>query len=771
MRKQNWISKKFAAIALSTAMVFSVLPTMSITIPTNVIAATKDTSNSQKITTAEDRLEDIFTTIDLMDASISELTTAMEKGELTAVQLVQMYMDRINSYDKSLNLNSIISINPNALAEAATLDQLRAEGKIKGKLHGIPIIVKDNYDVAGMATTAGSASLANSIATDDSYTVKKLKDQGAIILAKANMSEFASSGSDSRSTLGGTVHNPYDITRSSAGSSGGTAVAVTCNFAAAGLGTDTGSSIRRPSSFNNLYGIRPSKGLTSIDGVIPLNADRDVTGPLCRSAEDLAIMLEGIAGTDATDSYTADANNLIPSGGYTSNLTSNGLKGKKIGYLANSFGYSVLNTGETASGSAVALDNKISGIVTKAKSNLVKAGATLVDVSDLIPETLITELRQNTSYSVFEWDMNVYLASLGQNAPCKTVKDIMNTGFGVGYINMNVKNPANSLAEMTNPRTTEGWANSWNNMLNFRTTISNILKANGIDAVIYVSQTDVANVQEESADLSKTTVNKNNGANYINYFGPVAGLPDMMLPMGFAKTDKANGYNEEMPLGMSIFTSYGNEKTLFEIAYAYEQQAGSSIRKAPESVPALKDEHVNTYLENLMDLVYSIDYDQYTVYPEAKIKKMYTKYEEAEKIDTNDVYETYEAAYDLAVAYDAVLTALDGKEKAGTQTTTTTKPTKAKITSAKRTSSNKKITVIIKEPTEVKGYEIQYSTSKKFTSKTTKTVTSTTTKKVLNKLDTKKTYYVRARAYISSNGKKTYGTWSAAKKVSVVKEK
>lgn len=769
MRKQNLSKKQFAAIALSTAMVFSVIPAMPITPVTSVIAATEDTSGSTKITTAEDGLEDIFTTIDLMDASISELTTAMEKGELTAVQLVQMYIDRINSYDKSLNLNSIISINSNALKEAEALDQLRAEGKIKGKLHGIPIIVKDNYDVAGMATTAGSASLANSVATDDSYTVKKLKDQGAIILAKANMSEFASSGSDSRSTLGGTVHNPYDTTRSSAGSSGGTAVAVTCNFAAAGLGTDTGSSIRRPSSFNNLYGIRPSKGLTSIGGVIPLNADRDVTGPLCRSAEDLAIMLEGIAGTDNADHYTSEANSLIPSDGYTSNLTSNSLKGKKIGYLSNSFGYSVLNTGEAATGSAVVLDNKISSMVMKAKSNLVKAGATLVDVSDLIPETLITELRQNTSYNVFEWDMNLYLASLGDNAPCKTVKDIMNTGFGVGYININVKNPANSLADMTDPRTTTGWADSWNNMQNFRTTISNILKANGIDAVIYISQTDVANVQEESADLSKTTVNKNNAANYINYFGPVAGLPDMMIPMGFSKTDETNGYNEELPLGMSMFTSYGNEKTLFEIAYAYEQQAGSSIRKSPESVPALKDENVNDYLENLMDLVYSIDYDNYTVYPEAKIKKMYTKYEEAEKIDTNDVYETYEATYDLAVAYDAVLTALDGKEKTTSQTKTVAKPTKAKITSVKRASSNKKITVTMKEQMKISGYEIQYSTSKKFTSKTTKTVTSSTIKKVLSKLNTKKTYYVRARAYISSNGKKTYGTWSAAKKVSVVK--
>lgn len=767
MKKHNLIKKEFAAFALSTAMVFSMFPAITPAPIANAATAATEASNSQKVTTAEDDLENIFTTIDLMDASISELSTAMEKGELTAVQLVQMYLDRINAYDKSLNLNSIISINPDALTEAAKLDQLRAEGKIKGKLHGIPIIVKDNYDVAGMATTAGSASLANSIALDDCYVVKKLKEQGAIILAKANMSEFASSGSDSRSTLGGTVHNPYDTTRSSAGSSGGTAVAVTCNFAAAGLGTDTGSSIRRPSSFNNLYGIRPSKGLTSIDGVIPLNADRDVTGPLCRSAEDLAIMLEGMAGTDPADSYTADANNLIPSGGYTSNLTSNSLKGKKIGYLSNSFGYSVLNTGEVATGSAVSLDNKISGMVTKAKSNLVKAGATLVDVSNLIPETLITSLRQKTSYSVFEWDMNEYLASLGENAPCKTVKDIMNTGLCVNYININVKNPANSLSEMTNPRTTEDWNTCWNNMLNFRTTISKILKDNGIDAVIYVSQTDVANVQEENANLAKTTVNKNNAASYINYFGPVAGLPDMMMPMGFAKTDAANGYTEKMPLGMSMFTSYGNEETLFEIAYAYEQQAGSSIRKAPDSVPALKDENVNAYLDNLMDAVYSIDYDKYTVYPEAKIKKMYSKYDAAEKVNTNDIYETYDAAYDLAVAYDAVLTALNGKEKV--ETPTVSKPAKAKILNVSRTASNKKITITMQKQKEIAGYKIQYSTSKNFTSPTTKTVTSSTVKKAVNKLNAKKTYYVRVRAYKTSNTKKIYGAWSAIKKISITK--
>lgn len=785
MNKIRKNAKSLGALSLSLAMVFSVMPVMS---EETVKAATEAVAVSET-----EKLETMFTTIDLMDATIGELEEAMEKGEVTAKELVQMYIDRINAYDQSLNLNSIIMINPDALAQAEELDKERAEGNVRGTLHGIPVIVKDNYDVEGLPTSAGAAALKDSIAPDDSYAVKKLKEQGAIILAKANMSEFASSGSNSRSTLGGAVHNAYDTERTAAGSSGGTAVAVTANFCAAGLGTDTGSSIRRPSSFSNLYGIRPSKGITSIDGVVPLNADRDVTGPICRTAEDMAAILEAIAGTDEADTYTAEAGKYVPEDGYTSYLKEDGLEGKKIGYLANSFGYYVGTDDQPLTEEKVVpLDSKIAGMVERAKENLEKGGAELIDISELIPESLITSLRQGTSYSVFEWDLNTYFASLGENAPVKTAYELIhNYTYGVDYTNVNIRNPIENFADMVNPRTQMEWETMWNNMQNFRNTVSDILEENEIDAVMFVSQTDVA-------DIEKTSNNKNNGASYLNYFGPVAGLPDMMIPMGMSETDAENGYEHEMPLGMSMFSSYGNEETLMEIAYGYEQIAGSSIREMPYTTPALEDEELNEYLEELMDKVDGIDYAEYTIYPQGKIHAVLNKYAAAEDVDTSDVYATYEAAYDLAKAYDSLMVKLEANKKAEetttavTETETTTKaevttakeeattasatttaaavkkPAKAKVKSVVRTKTNKKMKITIKKQSGVNGFQVKYSTSKKFKAKVTKKVFVLKRTKMIKGLKANKKYYVRVRAYTLSGGKKIYGKWS---KITTVKVK
>lgn len=774
MRKEM-LKKSIGTIVMTIALVGTSIPGVTVSpVKVNADVATTVSVSSNEV----GKLESIFTTIDLMDASISELETAMEKGELTAEQLVQMYIDRINAYDKSLNLNSIITINSKALDEAKELDKERAAGKIKGKLYGIPIIVKDNYDVEGMPTSAGCKALKDSIAPDDSYAVKKLKEEGAIILAKANMSEFASSGSNSRSTLGGAVHNAYDTERTAAGSSGGTAVAITSNFATAGLGTDTGSSIRRPSSFSNLYGLRPSKGLTSIDGVVPLNGDRDVTGPICRSAEDLATIMTAIAGTDANDSYTVDANadSLKPANGYESGLKADGLKGKKIGYLSNSFGYYVANDDSDAGERTTELDSKISDMVEKAKENLEAGGAELVDISQYIPESLITSLRQAAPYAnVFEWDLDTYFASLGPAAPIKTAYELINNyKYGEDYTNISIRNPIEDFSTMTNPRTTENWQSCWNGMVNFRTTISNILKEQDIDAVAYVSQTDVA-------DIETTSNNKNNAASYINYFGPVAGLPDMMIPMGFAKADPDNGYETEMPLGMSLFTSYGNEEKLIEIAYSYEQTAGESIRKQPSTVPALEDKNVDKFLDELIDKTDSIDFSEYTVYPNGKVNVLLNKYAEATEVDRSDVYETYEATYDLAKAYDSLMNKLLANKKvttpvtdktptANTSTVTTpttetvSAPAKAKISKIKK--AKKSMKIAIRKQSGVKGYQIKYSTSKKFVAKKTKTVITSKATVTVKKINVKKTYYVKVRAYKLIDGKVTYGAYSKVKKVS-----
>ena len=249
MRKRTNLISKTVAVLVAMAIMAS-------------ISSTVYAADQSSLMTRTQQVENMFTTADLMDATIYELRDAMESNKVTSAELVQMYLDRINAYDDSKDLNAIISINPDAMEIAEELDQERETGNTRGPLHGIPIVVKDNYDYEGMSTTAGATALSGSIANDDATVIARLKEAGAIILAKTNLSEFAFSGSNSRSSMGGTVHNAYDTSRTPAGSSGGTAVAVTSNFGAAGLGTDTGSSIRRPSSFSNLYGLRPSKGLT-----------------------------------------------------------------------------------------------------------------------------------------------------------------------------------------------------------------------------------------------------------------------------------------------------------------------------------------------------------------------------------------------------------------------------------------------------------------------------------------------------------------------------
>lgn len=757
MRKHRRFTRMFGALALSLALATTSIPALDIN--SNQVYGTEKVETPSEVA----KLENMFTTIDLMDATISELTQAMEKGQVTSKELVEMYIDRINAYDKQLELNSIISINSDAVAQAEELDKERAKGNIKGKLHGIPIIVKDNYDVGGLPTTAGCKALMNSIAPDDAFVVKKLKDAGAIILAKANMSEFASSGRNSRSTIGGAVHNPYDTTRTPAGSSGGTGVAITSNFAAAGLGTDTGSSVRAPSTMNNLFGLRVSLGLTSRDGIVPLSLDNDIAGPLCRSAQDLALMLSVMAGTDSNDAWTKDSDSMIPTEGYTSYLKEDGLKGKKIGYLQNSFGYYYNNKGEAVE-NPKEIATCMKKIVERAKSNLKKGGAELVDMSEILPDSLITSLRSNTGVgSVFEWDLNNYFASLGENAPIKSVYDLVtNYTYGVDYTNVSVRNPATSLAEMTNPRSLESYTNAVTNRLKFRNEVNKILKDNGIDAVMFVPYTQPANKEADSQNASYA-----NSASYTSHFGPTAGLPEMAIPMGLCDTDEALGYDKEMPMGFNLFTSYGNEKELIEIAYGYQETSGyENIRTAPYTTPALEDKDLDKYLDNLMEKVDTINYDNYTVYPQGKIQVMINKYAKAADVDESDVYATYSAAYDLAKAYDKVMDVLDENVK----TVKVVKaPGKEKITKITRAKNNKSVKISLKKLSGAKGYEVKYSTGTKFSKKTTKTIYTAKTTFTIKNLKKNKKYYVKVRAYVKNGTSKKYGAWSAVKTIKIKK--
>lgn len=245
------------------------------------------------------------TQFDVFEASIPEIRSALEQGRLSSVQLVQQYLDRIQAYDRQgPRLNSIVRLNADALDIARALDEERQRTGSRGPLHGVPIVVKDNYNTDDMPTTGGSVALANFVPSENAAQIDKLIQAGAIILAKTNLHEYAY-GITSIGSLLGQTRNPYDPRRVPGGSSGGTGAAVAASFAAAGFGSDTCGSIRIPSAFNNLIGLRPSKGLSSIYGILPLSHTQDVAGPLARSAEDLAIILDVVIGYDARDEATA----------------------------------------------------------------------------------------------------------------------------------------------------------------------------------------------------------------------------------------------------------------------------------------------------------------------------------------------------------------------------------------------------------------------------------------------------------------------------------
>src|SRR5215813_14621910 len=271
-------------------------------------------------------------TFDVTEKSIVQLLAAQRIGTVTSHDLVDKYLARIKAYDQDgPRLNAMIALNPKALEQADALDAERRAGRVRGPLHGIPIVVKDNYATLDMPTTAGSAALTGFQTGRDAFMVKKLRDAGVVIIGKTNLHELAS-GITTISSMGGQTKNPYDLTRNPGGSSGGTGAAVAANFAAAGMGTDTCGSIRIPSANNNLVGLRGTRGLSSRNGIVPLAHSQDIGGPLARTVTDLSIMLDATVGPDPDDSATAAGNGHIPPS-YVASLSDRNLRGTRIGIL------------------------------------------------------------------------------------------------------------------------------------------------------------------------------------------------------------------------------------------------------------------------------------------------------------------------------------------------------------------------------------------------------------------------------------------------------
>ncbi|MGZ7445739.1 amidase family protein [Paenibacillus sp. TH7-28] len=481
----------------------------------------------------------------LEEATIADMQLAMDQGKLTSKQLVQMYLDRIAKYDEQgVSLQAVLTLNPEALSISEALDQERATQGPRGPLHGIPILVKDNFDTADMPTTAGCLCLKDSIPDKDADQIARLKKAGAIILGKTNLHEFAF-GITTSSSLGGQTKNPYAPGHYPGGSSGGTGAAIAANFAAAGLGTDTGGSIRIPSSFNSLVGIRPTIGLSSRDGIIPLALTQDVGGPMARTVEDAAILLDATAGYDPNDIATAYSLGHLPAS-YTDFLDADGLKGARIGVAIELF-----QNGNDQ-------EKSVTDVVYHAVDELKALGAAAIPIT--IPN--LAEINKYPSLSGYEFkfQLNEYLKELGDAAPYHILAEIIASGEYDKAQEQSMK-----AREARATLETE----EYKDILLHRTKLTRdallkVMADYDLDAIVYPTTTQPAAVIGE---------NQVSGAN--NRLSPFSGFPAITVPAGFT--------TDGLPVGIEFLGRAFDEGTLIKLAYSYEQ--GTHHRQSPKLTP------------------------------------------------------------------------------------------------------------------------------------------------------------------------------------------
>jgi amidase len=491
-----------------------------------------------------------FQVFQVMEATIKDIHNAYLNGEITCQELTQKYLDRIKKYDKHKKLNSIVTINPNALARASELDQEFHRIKRLRPLHGIPVIVKDNYDTHDLQTTAGSEALKGYLPPDDAYQVKALREAGAIIIAKSNMAEWAFSPYETVSSIAGITRNPYDLSRVPAGSSGGTAAALAANFGTVGLGTDTGNSIRGPSAHCCLVGIRSTMGLISRDGIIPLYLRNDIGGPMTRTVEDAARILDVISGYDPADPITEQCLGKIPET-YTAFLDKEGLKGARIGV------FRVL--ADRASS-----DPKIKAVFEKAIQDLKNQGAEIIDPFD-IPD--FGELSQNLWCDTFRHDLNQYLASVGDKAPFKSLTEIFNSGKFLRSVRDRIER-ALEVPLTDEPLCKDLYHEPRN--IKFREAVLKAMKDQNVDVFVYPTW---GNPPRKLGDM------RSPAGDNSQLIPPHTGLPAITVPMGYTY--------KKLPAGIQIVGTLFGEPDLIKIAYAYEQT--TKHRRSPSGFPEIKD--------------------------------------------------------------------------------------------------------------------------------------------------------------------------------------
>jgi len=480
---------------------------------------------------------------EVYEQSIPDLQTALTSGRVTSRGLVESYLARIQAYDQAgPRLNAIVTINPRARDEADALDRERADKTVRGPLHGIPVLIKDNYDTADTPTSGGALGLATLQPAADAFQVKKLRDAGAVILGKTTMHELAA-GITTISSYTGQTRNPYGLDRVPGGSSGGTGAAIGASFAGAGMGSDTCGSIRIPAANQSLVGLRGTHGLSSRNGVMPLSSTQDIAGPLARTVTDLAIMLDATVGPDPADPITTEGASHIAKS-YREALTGATLKGARIGVLRALWG----NAPE---------DDEVAGIVSKALEGYKAQGAEVVDIT--VPG--LDDLLRDSSVIAdeFKFDLMAYLAKQ-PNAPVKSLGDILDRGLYHAELEATFR-----LRNAPEKKETEHYRQAMVKRRALRAAVMATLEEHRIDALAYPvlrrKPTLIGEAQGgTNCQLSATT-----------------GLPAISMPAGFS--------TDGLPIGLELLGGAWEEAKLLRYAYAWE--LAGKVRKPPFSTPPL----------------------------------------------------------------------------------------------------------------------------------------------------------------------------------------
>ena len=495
------------------------------------------------------------TPFEVEEATIADVHSAMRDGRLTCRGLVDGYIRRINAYDKNgPAINSIVIINPDATKEAEEMDRRFAQSGLTGSLHCVPMIVKDNFETKGLQTSNGALVFSGYLPKEDATQVARIKAAGAIVLAKSNMAEWAFSPVETVSSiLPGYTKNPYALDRVTAGSSGGTAASIAASFGLVGLGSDTGDSIRGPSSHQSLVGIRSTMGLTSRAGVFPLNMRADIAGPIARTMEDAVKVFQVIVGEDARDPATAAAKeHAIPD--YSKSLDRNGLKGAVIGVLHEAY-------------ERDSTDPEIVQIFMRALDDLRRSGATVVDPAKV--EGL--EVKRQTSgpnpCMGFKYDLNHFLADRGGQVPVTDLTAILKSGKFHPSTQKRLEDSENGPEN--GPDSEECQADTAYRE-QFRQTVVKTMDRLKLDAFVYPTW---SNPPRLIGDLN-TPAGDNS-----QIFSPTTGFPAINVPMGYSR-------GGTLPVGMTFYGRAWSEAQLIKLAYAYEQ--ATKHRRPPVSTPPLR---------------------------------------------------------------------------------------------------------------------------------------------------------------------------------------